>query len=163
VGDIGPGDGLVFLISDGKTFEMADKAWSGAGNLDATAQWCDVTNSNIAGAAGTGIGTGSANTTAMQSPACSSGAGVSSRAYLGGGFTDWFLPSRDELNAMYLYSQVAGFDTATYGFATDRYWSSSQQDGEDAPFEGQRLDFLNGDQGVDGKDNPLRVRPIRAF
>ena len=31
VGETGPGGGLVFLISGGKTYEMAPKTWSGGG------------------------------------------------------------------------------------------------------------------------------------
>ena len=88
LGDIGPGGGLVFLISGGLTYEMARKDW-GANETTGT-QWCsDLTNSV---ATGTAVGTGSANTTAMltsASPfvACTSSAPNAVRAYAGGGFT----------------------------------------------------------------------------
>jgi hypothetical protein len=36
-----------------------------------------------------------------------------------GGFADWFLPSKDELNKLYLQRKVVG------GFALNDYWSSS--------------------------------------
>jgi hypothetical protein len=175
VGDIGPGGGLVFLISAGKTYEMAPKNWGV--NETTPIAWCNVTNSNVA--TGTAIGTGSANTTAMQPPACTSGAGVSARAYGGGGFTDWFLPSKDELNAMCNYSrnpsapaaptvncfgaagstQDATFQAGAYGFVENDYWSSSQSSATDA----SRQQFRDGFVGNDGKGNPLRVRPIRSF
>jgi hypothetical protein len=60
---------------------------------------------------------------------------------------------------MWLYSQVGGFNTATYGFASDRYWSSSQSSAGIA--WGQNLDV--GGQGAVNKSNALRVRPVRAF
>ncbi len=161
LGDIGPGGGLVFLISGGKTYETAPNTWGDA-STDTDIAWCNITNSDITGAVGTAVGTGSANTTAMQPAACTTGAGVSARAYRGGGFTDWFLPSKDELNAMWLYSLVTGFPTATYGFAIDEYWSSSQSDVSGAWSQG----LGNGDEGDqydDRKRYTSRVRPVRAF
>jgi len=161
LGDTGPGGGLVFLISGGKTYEMAENTW-GAASTDTDIAWCSNTTSSITGADGLAVGTGSANTTAMQPGACSSGAGVSARAYRGGGFTDWFLPSKDELNAMWNYSLVTGFPTATYGFAFDEYWSSSQSGVSGAWSEGFG-DAGEGDQYNDRKRYTSRVRPVRAF
>jgi len=180
VGDIGPGGGLVFLISGGLRYEMAPKSWSGSSSDDTpTLTWCSDTRSDISGAVGTAVGTGSANTTAMQSPACASGAAVSSRAYRGGGLTDWFLPSVDESNAMCNYSrnptapaapsvscygsagstQDATFAAGTYGFDSAGYWSSSQAFATSAWIQV----LGSGAQIGGGKQLPLRVRPVRAF
>ena len=183
VGDTGPGEGLVFLISGGLTYEMAKKTWSGGiedpSIEDPSAAWCSDTTTTLSGTFSTAVGTGSANTTAMQSPACSSGAGVSARAYPGGGFTDWFLPSKDELNAMCYYSrnlsatpdptvscygsggttQDGTFAAGTYGFDSFYYWSSSQYGAIDAWAQG----LGGGGQATGGKFNALRVRPVRAF
>ena len=174
VGDTGPGGGLVFLISGGLTYEMAPKTWSGSSSDDTpTLAWCSDTTTSIAGAVGTAVGTGSANTTAMLALPCTSGAAFSADAYDGGGFTDWFLPSQDELNEMCNYSrnpttpptgvctgsQDGTFSTGTYGFASGEYWSSSQDAANDAWF--QSLD--NGNQTNANKLLTLRVRPVRAF
>ena len=40
--------------------------------------------------------------------------------YKGSGYTDWFLPSKDELNEMYKQKNLIG------GFADWEYWSSSE-------------------------------------
>ena len=159
LGDIGPGGGLVFLISGGLMYEMAPKTWAGGagGAPDPNIAWCNVTSTDITGAAGTAVGTGSANTTDMLA-ACTSGAAVSARAYTGGGQTDWFLPSKDELNAMYLY-QGSIVDTATYGFGSTSYWTSS----EDPASWGWSQDFSNGSQVGLRKDLTASVRPVRAF
>ena len=85
-------------------------------------------------------------------------AGLAS-AYASGGYSDWFLPSKDELNAMWLYSQVVGFNTATYGFASDFYWSSSQFNLDTAWYH----DFIDDKQTLAAKFVTLRVRPVRAF
>jgi hypothetical protein len=166
VGDIGPGGGLVFLKSEGLTYEMAPKTWSGASE-DPTIKWCDDANSNVTGALGTAIGNGAANTTAMIAACPSGGAGNSARAYTGGGFMDWFLPSLGELNAMYLY-ETSIVNTTDYGFAGANYWSSSQYtDPAVVPpvisFAWGQF-FVNGSQATGGKDMmTVLVRPIRAF
>jgi hypothetical protein len=175
LGDIGPGGGLVFLISGDLTYEMAPKTWSGAAP-DSAERWCDDgVGRNITGARGIAIGTGSANTTAMLAFPCTSGAGVSARAYRGGGLTDWFLPSKDELNAMCNYSrtwtgtpptgactgtQNGTFASGTYGFASVTYWSSTQTAVDLAAAQ----DLIDGAVYPGSKDNSaVRVRPVRAF
>ena len=73
-----------------------------------------------------------------------------------GGYSDWFLPSKDELNEIYvnLYSQGIG------GFASDSYWSSTEYNNGSA----WKQHFLNGgDQSNGGKDSGYYVRAIRAF
>jgi len=177
LGDIGPGGGLVFLISGGLTYEMAPKTWGA--NESTGIAWCSNTSSDITGAVGTAVGTGSANTTAMQPAACATGAGVSARAYRGGGLTDWFLPSKDELNAMCNYSrnptapaapsvscygsagstQDGTFAAGAYGFVSDYYWSSSQKVANAAWGQG----FGDGGRLYGGKNLALRVRPVRVF
>jgi hypothetical protein len=103
------------------------------------------------------------------------------RAYAGGGLTDWFLPSKDELNAMCNYSrnptapaapsvscygsagstQDATFAAGAYGFAIDFYWSSSQDIANDAWLQ----DFVDGAQDylVSKGDATVQFRPVRAF
>ena len=158
VGDVGPGGGLVFLIANGLTYEMAPKTWGA--NETTGIQWCSNTISSLSGTFGTVVGTGEANTALMVAVgACTSGAANEATAYSGGGFTDWFLPSEDELNEMWLYSQVVGFNTATYGFASANYWSSSQFSADFA-----RAQDLGGSlRFADFKTSSLRVRPVRAF
>jgi hypothetical protein len=142
---------------------MAPKTWSG-GTQDPAEEWCNHTSTSISGAKSTAIGEGGANTTAMVG-ACSSGAGNSARAYEGNGLTDWFLPSKNELNAMFNYKDQ--ITDATYGFVSFDYWSSSQTDGAN-PDSGptvawsQNLDSGNQDL-YDYESDKLRVRPVRAF
>ena len=173
LGQVGPGGGMVFLISGGKTYEMAPKTWSESGTPDAGIEWCNDFTSNVSGAKGTDIGSGSTNTTAMDA-ACTSGAGQKASDYAGGAKTDWFLPSKEELNAMCNYSrnpaapptgicpgsQDPTFAIGTYGFASDTYWSSSQPDDSWTAFS---QEFLRGGMSNDAKSYLYRVRPIRSF
>jgi hypothetical protein len=90
-------------------------------------------------------------------------------------FDDWFLPSKDELNALCKWA----FGDTTYavcnngvsgglsltgvgGFATDFYWSSSEYDDDFAWFQ----DFYSGVQSFNFKGYyyiTFYVRPVRAF
>jgi hypothetical protein len=76
------------------------------------------------------------------------------RAYTGGGYTDWYLPSKEELNKLYLNKTAFG------GFASGYYWSSTESDSRRAWYQ----DFIMGFQDEPSKDftSPL-VRAIRAF
>ena len=75
-------------------------------------------------------------------------------------FTDWFLPSRDELQAMhdelYLYG-VGGF--TGIGSALSNYWSSSELD----PNNAWLIYFFNGNAEVAFKSVAYSVRACRAF
>ncbi len=182
LGDIGPGGGLVFLISGGLTYEMAPKNWNDPTNPSATdpvLTWCDDRTTNVSAASGTAVGTGAANTAAMAaSVACSSNAAAAVRAYAPSGTSagQWFLPSKDELTAMCNYSrnpssppsggcspltQDATFASNNYGFSSNYFWSSSQVDALSA----YSRNFVDGADNIGYKDNsyPQLVRPIRAF
>ena len=142
---------------------------------DPTASW-GCWHTIITGADGTAIGTGKQNTidiTAVAGGCPTSGiaARLANDLTLGGQ-TDWFLPSKDELNAL---CKLAHGDlvyavcndnasgslslTGVGGFSSDGYWSSSEFDGDFAWIQG----FFFGDQGTCGKNGSNPVRPVRAF
>lgn len=69
------------------------------------------------------------------------------------GYTDWFLPSKNELNLMYLQKGTIG------KFANTYYWTSSQYD----EFSSWAQHFFNGNQDNNGKYTTAHARAIRAF
>jgi uncharacterized protein YjbI with pentapeptide repeats len=75
------------------------------------------------------------------------------RAYRGGGYDDWYLPSKDELNQLYLNRSAVG------GFASGVYWSSTEYNAGNAWDQG----FGSGGQLNYYEGNEWRVRPVRAF
>lgn len=87
-----------------------------------------------------------------------------------GGYDDWFLPSKDELNRMYV-NLKSGTDengvayTPVGGFGDESYLSSSESEQFDSPAAHVWFqNFTNGVQLSDGKDADSRsVRAIRAF
>ncbi len=74
--------------------------------------------------------------------------------YDGGGHTDWYLPSKEELNQLYINLYPTGIGN----FKDDWYWSSTDTDGN-----GWEQVFPEGHQQNDGGGNESNsnVRPIR--
>ncbi len=70
-----------------------------------------------------------------------------------GGFSDWHLPTKDELNNLYLKKSVVG------GFADCNYWSSTENGADSAWFQF----FEDGGQNWIIKSFGFRVRAVRAF
>ena len=69
-------------------------------------------------------------------------------------YGDWYLPSKYELNLLYLQKSVVG------GFANNYYWSSTEE-GNNYLAWGQ--DFGYGYRDYDGKEYAHYVRAVRAF
>jgi hypothetical protein len=106
------------------------------------------------GAGGTAIGTGQANTTSIVTvQGAGSYAAQLCDALTEGGYADWFLPSKDELDKLYINKVAIG------GFADSLYWSSSEYNANNAWFQY----FFNGNQNYNNKIVTYRVRAVRAF
>ena len=121
----------------------------------------------IAGADAVGIGEGYKNTIDIEA-GCSKAntaadycANNSSR-----GYSDWFLPSKDELNQMYLNKFYIDSIALSYGgtpFTTNYYWSSSQTKSKHEFDTSWGQYFGNGFQYGYDKSSNCGVRAIRAF
>src|SRR6185437_13551651 len=108
-------------------------------------------------ATSTAFGSGLANTNAIiaSCPTLLTGARVCHDLTLNG-FSDWYLPSLNEMNKFYINQDAIG------GFAnTGYYWSSSQCDATNALGFG----FKNGDigSGCGTKHDGDRIRATRSF
>lgn len=155
--DDGPAGGLIFYD---KGSYLAGWRYLEAAPLStewgSVVLWSDPDASLIG--TNTGIGEGQANTTAIVT-ALSGESGRAAQVCDGlsdvGGYSDWFLPSKDELNEMYvnLKSEAVG------GFAANYYWSSSEDGAGDAWIQY----FGSGFQYNSSKDFTNYVRAVRAF
>jgi hypothetical protein len=170
LGDTGPAGGFVFYITgDGlHGLEAAPGDIGGNSPSGTFIQWgCYETL--LSGMNETGVGSGAHNTSQRDLCIDAPTAAKAAAAYQFNGYTDWFLPSKDELNLM--WSNLADTDNNDRnsgvadagnlgGFASSNYWSSSQNNSNFA--WGQH--FLDGDQyGNNIKFYSLRVRAVRAF
>jgi hypothetical protein len=103
---------------------------------------------------GAEIGDGDTNTNAILNDCPSAPAALAARS-LG---PEWFLPSSEELNQMYIHKTtleaVAGFSAFSNG-----YWSSTEGD----DFSAWLQSFVFGFQSYGGKGSTSNVRAVRAF
>lgn len=178
LGDIGPGGGIVFYKEStkkpwGQYLEVAPQGWSGSPS-DPKSIWCDIVDQKIlesssglfeSNVIGNQIGDGKRNTEIM-SFKCAKGAFVVNQ-YRGGGFSDWYLPSKLELNQLCRFArgqesilrECSSSGALKQGF-DNYYWSSSEADATRAWDQ-----FFNiGNVNFSSKGHPNNsIRPIRAF
>ena len=167
VGDIGPGGGTVFYVDMARA--AGSQFWEVGSDLG-SADWGCYTTS-IAGTL-TGIGAGAANTTVIKNGCPEVGIAARVASAPAGGYSDWFLPSQDELNQLCKYARMQSTAVADRTVPCDTtgtlrsefvssafYWSSSQYDMTDARFQ----NFVSVGQGFEPKTSPMPVRAVRAF
>ena len=154
------GGGIIFYINGtGKHGLIADITDTNYRMI----KWGDSYFLNT-GATGTAVGTGAENTKkiiAVQGTKYNYAALVCAN-YRGGGYADWFLPSKDELYLLYK-QKIAG---VVKGFTWGAYWSSSEF--YVASFPKQQAYawtkiFYNENAFYSLKDRVSGVRAIRAF
>jgi hypothetical protein len=76
-------------------------------------------------------------------------------AFRGGGFNDWYLPSKGELNIAYQNRQFIGtFNLNSW------YWSSTHERGFNTPWA---QNLFNGNQETKSYDSRYKVRAFRTF
>ncbi len=108
---------------------------------------------NIPGAAGLALGTGRQNTIDMITAGCGNAAGLVYGVNING-YTDWYLPSKDEIVKWYLNKA-----TINAGFTENYYWTSSEYDIFNAWGFGLQNNYA---QGFD-KNTLYAVRAQRNF
>jgi hypothetical protein len=151
------GGGVVFYVYDsghhGLIAATADQSFG--------MQWYNGTNS-VTGTSGDGLNAGAMNTAIIvvtqlaDNPIGNFAAKVcADHSVTMGGITygDWYLPSKYELNLLYLEKDIVG------GFASNLYWSASEYNLGAAWYQ----HFANGHQGTVAKDVTIYVRAVRAF
>jgi len=138
--------GLIAAITDRNT----DAVWAGPA----------YQNTSVPGTE-TKLGSGSANTDKIiaQNGVDSSYAASIARAYTGGGYHDWYLPSKDELDKLYINRIAIGSFGSFLNYY--RYWSSSESS-RSVPDAWLQY-FITGNQYIHSKSRMGSVRPIRAF
>jgi uncharacterized repeat protein (TIGR02543 family) len=169
IGDTGPGGGKIFYVLVAG-FTMTDTSTTAHYLEAATADvpgsplaWATST-ADIAGTVDT-IGAGRKNTALILAADAGAPAALACKNYNGGGKTDWFLPSLNELKELHTnrtLSGLAGTFVTTSTGTDDYYWSSSQY-ADAALDKSSSVSFVSGIQGIADKTNTHPVRAIRAF
>ncbi len=169
VGDVGPAGGKIFYVNENyetdrwRYLEVAPDdqgayQWGGDGREVETS---------------TGIGTGSTNTANIveefgDNKVLTWSGVIEATPYAAkicsdlveGGYDDWFLPSKDELDELYKHKdELYKHKEDVGGFEPKEYWSSSEINSNYVWSQ----NFGSGDQGVFNRVGGLRVRAVRAF
>jgi len=107
------------------------------------------------GASGTStsFGYGQINTTAIVNHCLPPNAAQLCNDLILGGYSDWYLPSKDELNKLYINRVAIGV------ISNSIYWSSSEYTDYNAWYQ----NFLDGSQINYDKAFPYHVRAVRSF
>ena len=164
VGDVGPGGGVVFYVAS-RPFPCGPDLATTCRFLeaapvegDAVRVWAEenAISSDVPGADGTAIGTGWSNTIAIITQGNTDpdvSAAAYADAYEHNGYSDWYLPSKDEIFELYEYME------RTSTIPQRDYWSSTEY-------------VLNsvwtqhagtGPQYRRMKFNTIYARPVRSF
>lgn len=144
VGSIGPAGGIIFYDAGerktwGRYLEVAPVWWDrnvvpmGFG-YDPSLNWCvpkteaiKVDAERIFNPTDGSLGSGPRNTQLLVDN-CISGAGNSAKSYSGGGFSDWYLPTSQELSLLDEFTKTQRWSTwdalRTY-FDDAKYWGSN--------------------------------------
>ena len=139
----GSGGGLICAVSD----------QDGGSGI----QWWNGSYTTT-GATATAIGTGQSNTTAIiNSQGAGNYAATVCDNYTAGGYDEWFFPSKDELNEMYLNKAAINATAEDNGgdasFQGGYYWSSTEIDISSARVQDNNF----------SKSYKFRVRAVQAF
>jgi hypothetical protein len=167
--------GIIFYIDESGQHGLV----AALEDLEGTYEW-GCWSEYIDGAQGTEIGTGYQNTLDIIDANCVLGGYVNS-FYTGvnaaqatinyqyDGYSDWYLPSKDELDA--IYTNIGPLSGNIGGFYYDSYWGSTQRiDDSGGTIDGWRFWMNNEADGNNGSWDgsccrcfPQKVRPIRSF
>lgn len=149
--------GIIFYLTTDKKHGIV--AAAADINTDGIRWGYGINYFDFTGATDTAFGKGKRNTkkiiTTQGTTITSDYAAHACAKYKEGGFTDWFLPSQNELKMLYANKDAIG------GFGAGAYWSSSELPSTASlaicvNFNSGAVDWVN-------KNTWFRVRPIRYF
>ena len=164
IGDYYQGGKIFYILVDG---DLGYDANVQHGLIAATSdqstgiQWYNGSYTTT-GATGTAIGTGLDNTNKIIASQGNTGSYAAKlcRDFRGGGYTDWYLPSKDEIYKLYLNRTAIG------GFSDNYYWSSTETGFSPSLnyyYSAYDQRFSSGDQSAGPKELAEDVRAIRSF
>ena len=169
IGDFHQGGYIFYIFQSGDIGYVAGQvhgliaAATDQANIDANGgvEW-GCSGTVISGADGTDIGTGAQNTIDIKAGCTTSAIAADICANLTiAGYSDWFLPSKNESHEMCLnIGQGNALGLGNIGdFKDEDYWSSTESDFNKAWI----TSFYGGWQMSLGKHSHLSVRAVRAF
>ncbi|MSZ12217.1 MAG: DUF1566 domain-containing protein, partial [Actinobacteria bacterium] len=170
IGDVGPGGGIVFSVQSSTVNAYSGVSTGGIyleyGQESSGAFGC---RGGLSTGYGLNIGQGAENTAGFAS-ICTASNATTALNLVEGGQSDWFLPSKLELNELCKFarnqwsalgttSACDSSGTLRAGFTAGQYWSSSSQTNRYAYSQS----FADGTVATPQKWDSYQYRPVRAF
>ena len=166
IGDLSQGGVIFYIFQPGEAGYVVGQVHgliSALSDQAVDAEW-GCSGVNILGANGTAIGTGNQNTIDIEAGCTTSGTAADICANLTlGGYSDWFLPSKDELNEMYLnigQGNALGLGNIGSFYGNSKYLSSTENGNSIVWGMNFGLGYMNFEFQ---KNSPYHVRAIREF
>jgi hypothetical protein len=160
IGSTGPAGGIVFydkgyFLDGWQYLEVASR------DVGIGIPWS--ASKRIVNGTSTAVGTGKRNTELIVGSGENISAALVAAHYSQGGYNDWYLPSKDELDLMYrnLQQRNLGGFSGWYWSSSDAYTPSNDNDGWCQNFSDGRLSGLHN--GDNKHETDTSVRPIRQF
>jgi hypothetical protein len=170
IGDVGPGGGIVFSIQSSPINVYSGVSTGGIyleyGQESSGVFGC---RGGLSTGYGLNIGQGAENTAGFAS-VCTGSNATTALNLVEGGQSDWFLPSKLELNELCKFARnqwsalgttaaCATSGTLRAGFTAGQYWSSSSVSSRN----GYSQSFADGTVATPQKWDSYQYRPVRAF
>lgn len=164
IGDRGPAGGIIFYVNPAGfrvggdmgiplyTAYYLEAATVNQGSMAWASSDYATTNVNEQNFVGTSIGAGRGNTAYILTRDPYAPAAKACVNYRLGGKSDWFLPSKDELNEMYKQRSYLYISSGSFWYSTQVYYNLAGVQ-----------NFESGSQGSGGKSKDFNVRAVRAF
>lgn len=139
--------GIVACTSTNGGFNLIASATDDTASVD----WSNIGSTEIGTSAQSRTAGASDTTAIIAQSGFTSGAANVCRNKTTGGYTDWYLPAKNELNCLFEHQTAIG------GFSSQAYWSSTEIDAND----GSAQNFQTGSQAAFTKSSTKRVRCVR--
>ncbi|MBN1534588.1 MAG: hypothetical protein JXA20_18085, partial [Spirochaetes bacterium] len=162
IGKVGPAGGYIFYDDAADVYPGWRYLEAAPEDLPASWPWGCKSSPTPTGATDTAIGSGPTLTAIIISQCGSANASGQCDAYTLNGYSDWFLPSLNELQQLRLNLTSPGraaykiTEGGPYWSSTEGYWGDN--------YHGDYMELDDGGYVVQQwKENPELVRPVRRF
>lgn len=156
IGDSYQGGKVAYILQSGDSGYVAGQQHgliAAISDQSATATW-GCYNVSISGATGAALGSGHQNTHDLIAAGCTNAAQLCHDVNIGG-YSDWYVPSRNEVDLLYASRAAVG------GYGTSYYLCSSKYGSSLTGFPGKY--FADGTTSEKGRSTAYPLRCIRSF